>query len=70
MIDEPLTKREKAVIYMAARKCGLSYRAACNRDIRDARRMKERGYVYLQETNRALGKYIFRATDKGIEAIR
>ena len=68
-----LTKRQKTIIRMATRKCGLSYRAACARGIgytaETALQLKRQGYLRLSDNGKDKGRFVFWATEKGKEAI-
>lgn len=64
-----LTKRQIGLLNLASRKCGMSYRAACNRNIEAALSLKAQGFLYVQDTKRQLGQYVFRITEQGKTAL-
>ena len=63
------TRKQKSFLRMADRPCGLSYRAACKRGIENFTRLKKQGFLYLQDRNTKLGRYIFRTTLLGKEQL-
>lgn len=65
-MSDRLTRKQKGMLRHAKRKCGLSYRSACSRGIENARLLEKLGLVYLHITNKRLGAYSFRATEKGM----
>ena len=67
---ETLTRGEKGVLYAASRSCGLSYRAACNRGIDMVHDLRHKGFLYLTDNQKERGRFIFRATEKGIGALK
>jgi molybdenum-dependent DNA-binding transcriptional regulator ModE len=65
-----LTKREKGFLHAASRKCGMSYRSACNRDIDIANRMRKEGYLHLSDNGKDKGRFVFWITDKGKQLLQ
>ena len=61
--------KELGVLRSASRNCGLSYRSACNRGIEMVRGLQEQGFLYMYDTNRNLGRFVFRTTEKGNEVL-
>lgn len=54
-------KARKMILHSASRGCGMSYRSACNRGVQDeANKMVREGILYLQDTGREKGRFIFR----------
>ena len=64
-----LSNKEFGLIRMASRKCGMSYRAACNRSSERANDLKKRGYLRIVDTGRELGQFIFRTTQLGNDVL-
>lgn len=65
-----LTKRETGILHSANRKCGLSYRAACNRNIEVVKSLKDRGYLKMTDNGKELGRFVFWATDLARAALQ
>ena len=66
-----LTKRQKGILLSANRKCGVSYRSVCNRGLQEtALALKNEGFLYLHDTGRKLGQFIYRTTAHGKEQLK
>ena len=57
------SKIENRILKLASRKCGLSYRAACNISIETAKAMVDAGCLYLSDNGKKRGRFIFRPTN-------
>ena len=59
-----MDKQRQAIIKSASRPCGMSYRSACNRGVQDiANAMVKEGLLWLQDTKREKGRFIFRSVE-------
>lgn len=69
-----LHSRSLEYLRSAARKCGMSYRSACRRSsgIETAKELQRMGLVYLHDKgeNHMQGRFVFKITDKGREALK
>lgn len=62
-----LNKKEKALLGLASRPCGSSYRASCSRGIEDANKLKDMGLIILRENkNKLIGRFTWFATEEGL----
>lgn len=68
-----LTKRERGIIRLASRKCGISYLAACSRGVGKKSdtviELKRNGYLFMTDNGKNRGRFVFRATEKGLSEI-
>ena len=60
-----LTKKQVALLRMANRKCGMSYRAACARNIEQALLFKKQGLLRLSDNGKDKGRFVFWCTEEG-----
>ncbi len=61
-----LTRKQMGVLRSADRKCGMSYRSVCGRGVQDtAIGLVKNNLLYLHDTGRMLGRFIYRTTDMG-----
>ena len=59
-----MNKKQLGILRMATRQCGLSYRAACNRDIELVKQLKKDGYLTMSDNGKELSRFVFWATTK------
>ena len=64
-----LTKKQAALLRMSSRKCGMSYRAACARNIEQALLFKKQGFLRLSDNGKDKGRFVFWLTDIGKKAL-
>ena len=64
-----LTKKQAALLRMSSRKCGMSYRAACARNIEQALLFKKQGFLRLSNNGKDKGRFVFWLTEAGKKAL-